>query len=205
MHRPAESAEALEETARASRGTEKRDALRKLAAVRLWSAEDADSEQDATRQRRALVRAVRDARGFNRSAAVGAELSFYELWSGWRAGRDSAERLAERYVESEREAGELLFFAWILRGEMALAREDFPQAAESFRFLLVHLDHPLYAFALWRTAHCYRGMGRDEDATQALRDVDALGQRSEASEFVRRIAAVARHELGPAPPPAANP
>ena len=198
LRRPTESAEALADAARAGRGAERVEALRKLALVELFLAEDATDDRDAKRHRKAALRTVRDARGRTRDRAIRAELAFVDLWSAWRAGRGGAEDLATRFVDEEHEAGELTLFAWILKGEMALAREDFPQAAEAYRFVLAQLEHPLYAFALWRTAACYRGMGRDEDARQALREAEQIGSRDGAPGAARRVADAARAELGPA-------
>lgn len=202
LRKPEEPVDALEDAVRAGRGPERMDALRKLARARLWAAEEAGDEAEAKRIRKAAARTVRDARGRTKNQAVLAELRFVDLWNAWRAEKNGAEEVAAHYVETQQEAGELEVFAWLLRGEMALAREDFPQAAEAFRWLVVQIDHPLYAYALWRTAACYRGMGREDDAKQALKEATEIGERRGAHAAAQKVAAVARAELGPdAPPP----
>lgn len=205
LARPEESVDALKDAVKAARGSDRMDALRKLARAQTWAAEEATDEADAKKLRKAAVRTVRDARGRTRSQAILAELRFLDLWSAWRAERSGADELAAHYVEEQEEAGELEVYAWAIKGELALAREDFPQAAEAFRYLLVQIEHPLYAYALWRTSACYRGMGRDDDATQALTEATQIGERTGAHAAAKEIAAVARAELGASapPPPAA--
>jgi tetratricopeptide (TPR) repeat protein len=196
LRRPAEPVDALKDAVRAGRGAERFEALRKLALAELWAGEEATDERDAKRARKAAIHTTHDARGRTRNQAVLAELAFVELWCAWRAGRDGAEDLAARYAEDRHEAGELMLFARAIAGELALEREDYPQAAEAYRWLLVQLEHPLYAYALWRTAACYRGMGRDDDAKQALREAADAGSGPNAADAAKRIAAVARAELG---------
>lgn len=46
-----------------------------------------------------------------------------------------------------------------MRGELAIAEEDWDSTASAYRYVLGHLEHPLYAYALYRTAETQERLG----------------------------------------------
>lgn len=191
---PERDIEALEETVRATRGTERIAALRDLAIAHLLAAEGAD-EREATRHRRSALRRAESAARWAREDWIKTEMAFVEVWSAWRAGRPNAPGIAERFIRRHARGGDLVYLAWIIRGEAELEREHWTEAADAYRFVLGSVEHPLYAYALYRTAKAQEGEGRAEDAQQALREVVMLGCSAEAAPETRRVAARAQADL----------
>lgn len=195
LRAPERDIETLEETVRATRGAERIAALRDLAVAHLLAAEEAE-EREATRHRRTALRHAESAARWTREDWVKTEMAFVEVWSAWRAGRPNASGVAERFVRRHAASGgDLVYLAWIIKGEAAFEREDWEDAADAYRFVLGSLEHPLYAYALYRTAKAQEHQGRAEDAQQALREVVMLGCSAEAAPETRRVAAQAQSDL----------
>ncbi|MCC7539735.1 MAG: hypothetical protein IT379_26165 [Deltaproteobacteria bacterium] len=197
LRAPSEPSDELARAARAARGPARVDANRRLALAHLSEAESAD-ERAARRHRKAAARVAQDVARRTRDAWVAAEMDFVSLLAAWRGGNArEVERRGEAFVERRgRDASELALFAWMVRGEAALGAQRWDQAATAYRVVLGQLDHPLYAFGLWRTAACYRGLGRASDARQALIEADAIGDRRGVHRAARQVADAARAELG---------
>lgn len=195
LRRPERSIEELDAARVEARGNDRRAAVRDLVVAHMFAAEEADEREARRLRRRAEQLADAAVRG-SRDAGLNAEVDFARLWMSWRSGAANAEPRATRFTERHRTARALLPLAWMIRGELALASERFDDAVASFRFALGDLEHPLYAYALWRTAASYRRLGRADDATQALTEVERLGCASGASAFVVRIATAAASERG---------
>ncbi|MCZ7679574.1 MAG: hypothetical protein M5U28_12755 [Sandaracinaceae bacterium] len=195
LRRPERSIEELEAARRDARGNDRRAAVRDLVVAHMFAAEEADEREARRLRRRAEQLADAAVRG-SRDAGLIAEIDFARLWMSWRSGAANAEPRATRFTERHRSARELVPLAWMIRGELALVGERFDDAVAAFRFALGDLEHPLYAYALWRTAASYRRLGRADDATQALAEVEQLGCASGASAFVVRVATAAASERG---------
>ncbi len=191
---PERSIDALEEARREARGDERRQAVRELAIAHLLAAEQAP-ERDATRHRRSALRFARAASRGTDDDWLAAEMAFIEVWSAWRAGRGGAANVAERFARRHPRSGDLVYLCWIIRGEVAFEREDWDEAAEAYRFVLGSIEHPLYGYALYRTAHAWKGLGRDDDTEQALREVVQLGCAADAADEAREMAALAQSDL----------
>lgn len=193
LRRPERSIEDLDAARREAQGPERRALTRDLIVAYAFAAEDADGREARRMRRRAEQLADAAVRGA-RDPDYLAEIAFAQLWLSWRAGSRNAEQRATRFTERHRSSGDLLALAWMIRGEIALSDERFEDAVTAFRFGLGQLGHPLYAYALWRTAAAYRRLGRAEDAAQALAEVEQLGCPASASPFVVRIATAAAGE-----------
>ncbi len=161
----------------------------------MFAAADADG-REARRDRRRASRLADAAGRGSRDRNLAAELDFAQLWMSWQAGSRSAERRAERFTTRHRQAGVLLTLAWMLRGEIAFAEERYQDAIDAYRFALGQLGHPLYGFALLRTAQAQRRLGNAEQAEQALSEVEQLGCASDVVPPVMRLAAAAASERG---------
>lgn len=190
--RPTQEIGVLESDARQAHGEAKTWANQQLALACLWASESAPSPRVAKMQRRCAVQAARAAARGALAPRPAAMMGLVELWGLWRGGDRAVERVADRFVERHAAERTLLGVSWVLRGEMELERERWEQAARAYRFVVAELDHPLYAVALYRTAHCWREMGRPDDARSALREVAA---RTGTSAPERRLALAAREEL----------
>ena len=195
LARPSSGSEALQKQARGLRGDERRRAFAQLAVAHLWEAENELDERRAKRHRRDANEAVQNATNRSRDDSLIQAMAFVSLVVAWRNDSRNSDAAAERFVDRHRTAGDLHLLGWIVRGEIAFGARRWNQAATAYRYLLGEMEHPLYAFALYRTAHCYRGQGRTEDARQALREVAGLGGPGARPE-VARVAEAARRELG---------
>lgn len=171
---PERSIEDLMAARGGSRGAERRGVLRDLARAHVIAARNSEG-REARRHRD-------DAERFGDSAAEGtrddtleAEMDFLELWVLYESGGRNAAARAERFTNRHESAGEMLLVAWMIRGELALTAEAWGDARDAFRFALGRLGHPLYAYALYRTAFAWHHEGDDAEARQALEEVAALG------------------------------
>ncbi|MBI2897546.1 MAG: hypothetical protein HYY06_28565 [Deltaproteobacteria bacterium] len=191
LQRPGEGTAELEAASREARGVGRTEPLRKLAVALLWDAEGTPDGRSRSRALAAATRAAHEAGGRAGDPRVQAEMAFVELFAAWRLGRPVEQRAA-RFVRTQRASAETVLYAWLIRGEASLAAERFDQAATAYRWVIGALEHPLYALALYRTAHSYFGLGRNSDARQALREVAALRGTHAA---VRRVEAAARADL----------
>ena len=157
-----------------ARGDARRAVLRDLARAHVIAARNTEG-REARRHRD-------DAERFGTSAAEGthddtltAEMDFLEVWVSYETGARNAAARAERFTNRHETAGEMLLAAWMIRGELALTAEDWSDARDAFRFALGRLDHPLYGYALFRTAFAWHEEGDDAQARQALLEVATLG------------------------------
>lgn len=195
LARPSRSIEELEGVRRAARGTDRRIAERDLARAHLFAAEETTG-----RERRAHFRAVQELTGGARvrDASLAAELDLIGLWGAWRSGARTADGRAQRFADQHEEARDLVLLAWLVRGEIAFARERWDDALAAFRAPLGRLGHPLYAYALYRSAHVMRAQGREDDMRQALAEVRDLGCARDASASTIRVSLEATRALGEA-------
>jgi tetratricopeptide (TPR) repeat protein len=193
---PVDDIDVLEKRLRASKGGKtRRETMRLLVFARL---REAGASADARASRRHRKRAVLLAGSLSkvtRDANVSAEMAFAELWLAWRAGRRNAGGLASRFVRRHRGNHELLYLAWTLRGEVAFEGKRYREAEKHFRYLLGVPGHPLYAFALYRSADCYDSMKKKDEADKALKEVVNLGCRDDASLLVMRVVKQAMQRL----------
>jgi len=190
-----EDVETLEQERRSARGAERRPALRRLALAHMFLADEATERRDIRRHRRAAQRYARQVRRGNRDAYLGSEMAFLDLWIAWQSGSRNAARTADRFTDRHLQSGELLIMAWLIRGEIAFAKERWRPAERAYRYVVALIDHPLYAFALYRTAYVHKGAGRVEEARQALEEVSQLGCAREVDRAVAVMAERAAAEL----------
>jgi tetratricopeptide (TPR) repeat protein len=195
LARPERSIEDLEAARRDARGTDRRQLSRDLVFAHIYAAEGAEGRQARRLRRRAEQLADATSQG-SRDQQLLAEMAFAKVWMSWRAGSRNAAQRAERFTTRFAESGELVSLVWMIRGELAFAADEFDDAVTAFRFALGELDHPLYGYALWRTGHSYRRLGRTEEADQALHEVEQLGCREGAPALIVRLATTAASELG---------
>ncbi len=193
LHRPERSVEELEAARASASGSERRQIIRELVVASLFEIEGTEGRR-VRRMRRNLERLTDNAVRGSRDSTLIAEMDFVKLWLAWRGSSGNAAARAERFTDRHTQAGELLLFAWMIRGEIAFSGEHFEDAVAAYRFALGQLEHPLYAYALFRTAHAYARLGRTEDAAQALLEVEQLGCARGASPFRVRLAAAAASE-----------
>ncbi len=179
---------------RESRGAERKTLQRELALAYMVEAEAETEPRKARRAWRETQRAAERAATRVRDAWVRAELDFVQLWAAWRSGARNASRKAERYTSRHLSGGDLLLMAWAIRGEIALEAEAWEEARTSFRYLLGHIDHPLYAYALFREGEALRGLERSEEAVEAFEQARDMGCDPEAPPAVLRIAALAARQ-----------
>lgn len=191
---PSGSIEELDAARRAARGVDRRRAERDLARAHLYAAETSDERERARHLREA--RELTQTTTRIRDEQLSADLDFLQLWVTWRLGQRAADGRAQRFVQHHETARDLVLMAWLVRGEIAFADERWDDALEGFRAVLGHLGHPLYAFALFRSASVWREQGRDDDARQALTEVRDLGCPSDASAPTVHIAIAAARALG---------
>jgi tetratricopeptide (TPR) repeat protein len=190
LTRPERSIEELETARRDARGNERRAISRELVIAHMFAAEQAEG-RDARRIRRRAEQLADSTVQGSRDDALLAEMAFVKLWMSWRAGTANAAQRAERFTDRYRQSGDLLTLAWMIRGEIALDGEDYDDALTAFRFALGQLEHPLYAYALFRSARAYRVQGRTEEADQALAEVESLGCASALPSTIRLANAAA--------------
>ncbi len=192
---PTRTVDELEAARREARGDDRRR-LGRDEAVALMHAADGAETREARRLRQRAERILDASARGNRDATIAAELDFVRLWMTWRAGSTSrAARLAERFTTRHRAAGILTTLAYMVRGECAFADEDWDGATEHYRFALGQLGTPLYAYALYRTAHAQGADGQRDVGLSTLREVEQLGCDTSAARTTVRVAAAAASEL----------
>ena len=191
---PVRSLEVLEEARGTARGDERRELLIELARAHLVAA-GTSSTREERRHRDAAERFARAAAQGSRDAEVKARAAFVELWLAFRANHRSAMGRATRFARQHAQSGELALLAWVVRGELAFAAEAWDEARTSYRYVLGDLDHPLYAYALWRTARSHAGAGDTDGARSTTTEVVRLACQP-TSEPTRRVAFAAARELG---------
>jgi uncharacterized protein HemY len=200
-----EEAEAALETAR---GASRRGAMRDLAFAHVVAAEGAEAA-DARRHRQKALRWVDRASQRNRDEDQVRELRFLRVWNAYRSGARSSGDLVASFTARFQDHSEVTRIAWMVRGELAFAREDWAGAREAFRFVMASLDHPFYSYALYRTAQAFRSAGEEEEARSRLADIRDRACRDGASDedltFGRRAWAELREPALAEPPPTDRP
>jgi hypothetical protein len=194
LTRPSETVEELEGLRRAARGPERRQRERDLARAHLFAAEETEG-RESRRHLREATEMARSASTSSRDETLVAEMDFLQLWAAWRAGQAAASGRAERFVTRHETSRDLVLMSWIIRGEVAFADEHWDDAIEAYRAVLGRLGHPLYAFALYRTARADFQAGRTDESRQALEEVRDLGCPSDASAPTLHVALAATHAL----------
>ena len=190
------SVETLKPLVRETRGEERRAIHRELALAYLWEAESEAEERDARRNRRQAQKSAERASKRSRDDWLQAEMDFVALWAAWRAGARNADRKAERFTSRRLSSGDLLLLAWAIRGEIALEAERWEDARTAFRYLLGQIEHPLYAYALFREGEALRGLDRRDEAREAFEQARDMGCNPDAPPSVLRIAALASRQAG---------
>lgn len=180
----------------AATGGEKRELMRKLALRAAGEAETAADEKAAKKLRGDSDRWARKAMKAEKDAYLLSDMEFLLLWNAWRGQRAGVAAQAERFTTNHADITELATIAWAIRGEASLEDKQWDAAAQAYRFMFGNLDHPLYAFALYRTAASMEGAGRKEDATQALTEAAAMGCAEGVAQRVLDVSLAAAGELG---------
>jgi len=194
---PVDDIDALEKRLRDTPGGKARqDTMRLLVFAHLREADAAADERARRRHGHRAVLLAQSLAKVTRDANVSAEMAFAEVWLAWRAGKRNAGGLASRFVRFHRDNHELLYLVWAMRGEVALEAKRYREAEKTFRYLLGVPEHPLYAYALFRSADCYQGMKKNDEADQALQEVVHLGCREDVSPLVMRVVRQAMQRLG---------
>ena len=151
------------------------------------------------REQRDHYRAIQDLSSSTtrvRDEQLAADIDFLGLWGAWRSGHRSDDQRAQRFVAHHESSRDLVLMAWIIRGEVAFADHRWDDSLESFRAVLGRLGHPLYAFALYRSARVWLEQGRTDESRQALNEVRDLACASDANPPTVHIALAATHALG---------
>lgn len=178
------------------KGAERRELERRLARARLAEAETA---ADLKQRKKTLAQAMRSAERAQKGESDGfraAEAEFLALWIAWRSERPTRASLAEAFTRTRSDTVELYALAWALRGEIALEMERWDEAKAAFRALFGHIEHPLYAYALYRTAAAHAGAGEDDEQKQALTEAMNMGCARGARAEAMEMALLAAAELG---------
>lgn len=198
LRAPSEPVEALESAQRSARGADRRRVQRDLARAHLLLAEGLEG-RDASRERRAATTSAEAASRGSHDDRLLAEMDFVQLFAAWRAGQRAAEGRATRFVTRHDDGPrDLVLLAYLVRGEVAFADEAWDDALTAYRAVLGHVDHPLYAFALYRSALVWNAQGRTDEARQALHEVRDLGCTASVSAPTMRVALEATSALGEA-------
>lgn len=197
LREDARSIEELEAARDRARGAERRRALLDLAQAHMLVAGESSS-RDERRHRAQAERYASAAATGSRDSEILAASAFIELWLAYRAGDRNAAARAARFTTRFAQSGELVLLAWVMRGELALSGEEWDSAATAYRYVLGQLEHPLYAYALYRTAETQERSGRREEARATLEEVARLGCSPSASEPTRQVAlrAARAHGMG---------
>lgn len=195
LRRDERSIEELDAARDAARGVGRRTALLDLARAHMLEAAESD-DRERRRHRASAERFADAAANGSRDDWVQAQAAFVELWLAYRAGDRSASSRAERFTTRHAQSGELALLGWVVRGEIAFAAEDWDGAIASYRYVLGELGHPLYAYALYRTAQAHSRDGDAEGSRQALGEVARLGCDRDVPEPTLRIALHAARESG---------
>ena len=193
---PEGSPEELQDRLRTLRGAERRRGMRDLAAAYALAA--GQNESRAARRSRSDARRYIDLAGRrSRDQGLAAELLFLRLWMRWDSGGRNARSLAERLINRYGEqGGPVVTLAWMIRGEIAFGAERWEPAVDAFRFVRGQLSHPLYAYAMYRTAEAWEQLGRADEAQEGLAEVERLGCAEEAEGATLVLALRANRELG---------
>lgn len=195
LRAPDEPLESLAARRADATGPERRQILRDLARAHLALVPSTEG-REARRHRDDVRRFADAASNGTRDAHLLAEMAFLELWLDFTTEGRNATSRAERFTARHERSGELLVLAWMIRGELALRESDWEGARSAFRFVMGQLGHPLYGYALYRTAFAWHSAGDEDQARQALEEAAALGCDASASEPATRMALLSAHQLG---------
>lgn len=193
LRAPERSIEALMAAREGTSGEERRGIFRDLARAHAALARSSDG-REAHRQRERADRFAEQAGA--RDAHIEAEMDFLALWMDWESDARNVAARAERFTRRHDDAGALLALVWMIRGELALQAGEWQPARDAFRFVLGSLGHPLYGYALYRTALAWHSEGDEAQTRQALEEAAALGCPDDASAPTSRIALLAARQLG---------
>lgn len=191
---PDRSVEDLMDAREGTSGAARRAIFRDLARAHLALARTTEG-REARRHREQFDRFRDQATNGSRDEHLNAEMDFLEIWAGWENEARNVATRAERFTNRHETSGVLLVLTWMIRGELALAANDWQGARDAFRFVLGQLGHPLYAYALYRTAFAWHSAGDDEQARQALEEAAALGCDADVPEPTRRMALLSAAQL----------
>jgi len=193
---PVDDIDTLEKKLRAAKGSKtRRETIRLLVFAHLRETDGSADARKRRRHRRQAGRLAQSLAKVTRDANVSAEMAFAELWMTWRAGKRRAGGIASRFVRFHRDNHELLYLAWTLRGEVAFESKRYREAERHFRYLIGVPGHPLYAYALFRSADCFEAMKKKDDADEARKEVVHLGCRDDAEPLVMRVVKQAMQRL----------
>jgi hypothetical protein len=197
MKAPEESLELLEDQlVPGVKGASRRALERKIAVATFRAAESEADPKAQKKARNSALRLAEKSKKAESDAYAAAESEFLALWIAWRAEKPSARSLAAAFTSARADTLELYALAWAIRGELALEYKDWDDAKTAFRSLLGDITHPLYAYALYRTASAHEGAGEEEEQKQALLEATQMGcDRGAAAESLA-IALLAASELG---------
>jgi hypothetical protein len=184
----------LEAARRAARGVDRLRAQRDLARAHLFAGEHSEGREQRNHYREMNELTTTSTRV--RDEQLASDLDFLALWASWRGGMRNADARAQRFVDRHATSPDLVLIAWIIRGEIAFEAHAWDDALECYRAVLGRLGHPLYAFALYRSARVWHEQGREDDAQQALREVRDLGCGTDVSPATLHIANASAHALG---------
>ncbi|MCA9603904.1 MAG: hypothetical protein KC417_17855, partial [Myxococcales bacterium] len=82
-----------------------------------------------------------------------------------------------------------------IRGEAAYAHKRWSPAEEAFRFLVGQVEHPLYAYGLYRTAAVHNAHGEPKEAKAAYTEASEMGCRRGVSAATQEAALFAAQAL----------
>jgi ATP/maltotriose-dependent transcriptional regulator MalT len=193
------SIEALQKKVQKSRRGGRIQAMRALTIALMSESirtRDTGEPRKARRLARRAMRMARRVRRAARDAQIDAEMAFVPVWIAWQHGRSNTTKLARRFTKRHGRSGVLHLLAWVIRGEAAFEQEKWRNAKTAYRYLLGLVDHPLYPYALMRTAHCERAQGDKDKANKTLREVVQLGCRGELTKHESIVVEAAASQTG---------
>ena len=83
----------------------------------------------------------------------------------------------------------------MIRGAIELGEGHWREAERAYRYLLGHIEHPLYPFALLRTAHTLQERERGGEAREMMEQVIAMGCHGEQTPELELTVEAAAYEL----------
>jgi hypothetical protein len=168
------------------------------------AADEGGQAEAADAHRREARRLLREAARGNQDRSIGVRIDFLLVWLSWEGerGRESTfsqiNRFHHRYGDGE---GVLLGVVWLIKGELEMEERHYQRAQRAFRHVLDQPGHPLYGYALFRTARCWTVLGEVSLGIDALGEVERLGCASDASPLTMTLSARAGQLLNHPPLP----
>lgn len=197
--RPAVASPELEVARKQARGKERHELIRKLAVAHMHEAHEALGLKEKRRHQRAAIKQAAAAAKVMKDPWDRAELAFIRMWTIYRMGRPTADKVVSHFIKRHRVSAELVVVAWLIRAELDYEKRRWKKAERSYRYVVAMAPHPLYGLALYRTAQCYDKLGRSEDVSAAFSEIVQLGcaeeVRSVSDEVLSSAAAQQREEL----------